>query len=566
MSARAADAVGGGAVTYLRRRTVGRAAESYRRWIGRAVGWWTILYLIFWLVVFAIAGVESLTPLATYLPSPAGALAVAGALVLVFTLAGGRAPPLTLDRRDLYRLALGPQQPWAVLRWRYRVKQAGAAVAGLIIGAVWSLLAPALFGFGAWYAAPTLALLALALLDVRWLRYVSHAHHGDHDARGPANRASWLVGGVLLVALAAVALARFVFGIVLPTGGIVDAAGAAGLGSAGSGAYALAVMQPLAGLTVNSPWVLGVPLAALVFTQLAVRNSLRFEWPPRFGPQSLVLGQMQALRASQVMAVMAGMSGGFKGGMLSGVSDDGERRRLLDALHDRPGATKPKRSLPLPAPQTGQWLAIAWRTASALYRRPLLRLGFSLMVALLAVVAVLAASGGMPAAAAAEAPEGGSVTTSGVLGGALGVLLAALFLARAASGLLGPYFDIGVRPVDPLTRSYGRSLPALALLTLFLLPAALLLSVVGSVISGALPNVDTLLPALIGAASLIGLVVLALEKYSSWSGAAPTRIEPQLVAAMLAALPALLLGAFGMGDWTLITQFLLLGLVAIIPV
>ena len=32
------------------------------------------------------------------------------------------------------------------------------------------------------------------------------------------------------------------------------------------------------------------------------------------------------------------------------------------------------------------------------------------------------------------------------------------------------------------------------------------------------------------------------EKYSSWSGAAASRIEPQLVAAMLAALPALLLG------------------------
>lgn len=552
MSVRSAQAAGSGAVTYLRRRTVGRAAESYRRWIGRAVGWWTILYLIFWLVVFAIAGVETLAPLQTFLPSPTGVIAAGGALVLVFTLAGGRAPPLTLDRRDLYRLALGPQRPWAVLRWRYRVKQAGAVVAALLIGAVWSLLTPALFGFQAWYAAPTLALLALVLLDLRWLRYVSHAHHGPHAAKAPANRVSLLVGGFLALVLAAIAVLSFVSGA---TGGFSE-------------------FQPLAGLTVNSPWVLLLPLVALANTHLAVRNSLLTEWPPRFGPQSLVLGQMQALRASQVMALMAGMSGGFGGGMrLGALGDDGERRRLLDALHDRPGATKPRRSLPLPSAQAPQWQAIAWRSASALYRRPLVRLGFSLLVALIAVVAVLAASGAGPGLmTAAEAADGtgptgaAAGTTSGMLGGALGVLLAALFLARTASGLLGPYFDIGVRPVDPLTRSFGRSLPALALLALMLIPATALLTTLGSAAAGTAPNLDSLLPAFMGAISLIALVVLALEKYSSWSGAAASRIEPQLVAAMLAALPALLLGAFGMGDWTLITQFLLLGLVAIIPV
>ena len=83
MSARLSADTGGpgrtAAVPYLRRRTVGRAAESYRRWIGRAVGWWTILYLIFWLVVFVIAGVETIEPLPTFLPSPAAVLAAAGA-------------------------------------------------------------------------------------------------------------------------------------------------------------------------------------------------------------------------------------------------------------------------------------------------------------------------------------------------------------------------------------------------------------------------------------------------------------------------------------------------------
>jgi len=543
MTSPTARGAGSGAVPYLRRRTVGRAAESYRRWVGRAVGWWTLIYLAFWLVVFVIAGVETLAPLPTFLPSPAGVIAAAGALVLLFTLLGGRAPPLTLDRRDLYRLALAPERPWDVLRWRYRVKQAGAAFAAALLGAVWSLLTPSLFGFSAWYAAPALAILALVLLDLRWLRYVSHAHHGPHAARGPANRVSLLVGGALALILAAMAALHFLD----VTGGMTSEFG------------------PLAGLTVTSPWVLLLPLVALLNTQLAVVNSLRAEWPPRFGPQSLVLGQLQALRTSQMMALMAGVSGGFGGGMgLGGLGDDGQRRRLLDALHDRPGATKPRRSLPLPAPDAPQWLGLAWRSASALYRRPLLRLGFSLLLALLAVVAVLAASGVGPALAQG-APEG-AASTSGVLGGALGVLLAAFLLARVVSGLLGPYFDIGTKPVDPLTRSFGRALPAAALLAVLLVPATVLLVVLESAGAGAAPALDALLPGLIGAATLIGLVVLALEKYSSWSGAAPSRIEPQIVAAMLAALPALLLGAFGVGDWTLITQFLLLGLVALIPV
>lgn len=534
---------GAGAVPYLRRRTVGRAAESYRRWIGRAVGWWTILYLIFWLVIFIIAGLETLTPLPQFLPSPATVVAAGGALVLVLALAGGRAPPVTLDRRDLYRLGLGPQRPWDVLRWRYRVKQAGAVVAGLLVGAIWSLLAPALFGFQAWYAAPALALLALVLFDLRWLRYVSHAHHGPHAARAAANRVSLLVGGLLALVLAGEAALRLA--------GVLQ------------GGYS--ELGPLAGLTVNSPWVLLLPLVALSNTQVAVLASLRSEWPPRFGPQSLVLGQMQALRASQVMALMAGMSGGFGGGMrLGGLGDAGERRRLLDALHDRPGATKPRRSLPLPSPRAPQWQALAWRTLSALYRRPLLGLGFTLVVALMAAAATLAVTGGATVTTlSGNAGESAAPGATGFMGGALGVLLAALFLARVASGLLGPHLDIGALPLDSLTRSFGRSAPALALLTLLLVPAAVLLVALGD--GGAL-NAEALVPAFAGAASLVGIVVLALEKYSSWSGAAPSRIEPQLIAAMLAALPALLLGALGVGDWTLITQFLLLGLVAIIPV
>lgn len=531
------------AVPYLRRRTVGRAFHAYRKWVGRAVGWWTILYMLFWLAVFVIAGVESLAPLATFLPSPALVLALGGALVVAATFAGGRAPPLVLDRRDLYRLALGPERPWSVLAWRYSVKQAGFALVALLLGGAWSLLAPALFGLSAPFAAPALALLALFLLDLRWLRYVLHEQHGEHGARASARAAYAAAAAAALLLLGAGAAAHL----------SADAAGARPL------TEVAAVVDPLAALTRPSPLTLLVPFLLALLTGSAVRRTLAREWPPRFAPQSLVLTQLQALRSFEVMAALAGMGR---------AADAGERRRLLDALHDRPGATRPRRSLPLPGAAAPQWRAFAWRSAGALYRRPLLGLVGALLLALFAATGALSASGAVsvPLAAltAAEAAGGaGSGGAAGLGGGALGTLLTALLLARAAAGLLGPTFEAGTRPVDPLTRALGRALPAALLLTLMLLPAAALLALLSGALGGA---IGVLLPGVVGAVTLVGLVVLALEKYSSWSGAAPGRFEPQLVAAMLAAAPALLLGAMGVGEWTLLAQLLLLGLVSIIAV
>lgn len=522
-----------GAVPYLRRRTAWRALDSYRRWVGKAVGWWSILYMLFWLVIFVIAGVETLQPLAQPLPSPAPLLAAAGAVLLALSLLGGRTPPLILDRRDLYRLALGPQIPWLVLRWRYGVKQASWVVVALLLGGIWSLVAPPLFGGSAPFAAPVLALVALLLLDLRWLRYVGHSWNDvgpAYAARSAANRALLLLGGGALLLLAADALTLY-------------------LGAQGQ---VLRALNPLAALTDSSPLTLVVPLLLAALSRLAVTRSLAQQWPPRFAPQSLVLTQLQAMRTFQLLAVLAG------GGLGARNPDDGERRRLLDALYDKPGATRPRRSLPMPGPQAPQWAGLAWRTASALYRRPLPRLGGALLLALLAASTTLFSGGSL---AQAVTPAGAPATTGNLLGGALTTLLAALFVARAAAGLLGPYFDAGVRPVDALTRSFGRSLPAFLILACMLVVALVAGSAAGLLPGGQLP-----LPTLIGAVTLIGIVVLALEKYSSWSGAAASRLEPQLVAAMLAALPALLLGALGVGDWTLISQLLLLGLVSIIAV
>src|SRR5690606_32123909 len=281
-SVRAAPARGAtapSAVAYLRRRTVGRAADAYRRWIGRAVGWWTVLYLLFWVVVFAVAGVESLAPLERRLPHPGGLFALAGLVALLAAGLGGRTPPVILDRRDLYRLGLGPQRPWHVLRWRWLVKQASGVAAALLLGGAWSLVAPAWFGVSAPYAAPALALLAWFLLGYRWLAYVGHPRQGPSAERRFAGGAFGVLTALTVMPLAGVATAQLLLG-----------------GASGPFADPLSLLDPLGGLTRATPLTLVVPALLALASHLCVRRTLAHDWPPRFAPQSLVLSQVQALR------------------------------------------------------------------------------------------------------------------------------------------------------------------------------------------------------------------------------------------------------------------------------
>jgi len=75
-----------------------------------------------------------------------------------------------------------------------------------------------------------------------------------------------------------------------------------------------------------------------------------------------------------------------------------------------------------------------------------------------------------------------------------------------------------------------------------------------------------------GAASVAGLFAVALtaalvlEKYSARTGVSPRRFEPQAVAAVVVALPALLLEAFGYPAWTLLAQWALLAAAAVVDV
>lgn len=544
------------AIAYLRRRTVWRSLHSYRVWVGRAIGWWSILYLIFWLVVFALSGAEMVTTLTQPFPLsvPLAAAAVVGVLFLGL-LTSGRAPSVVLDRRDLFRVALAPSTPLKVMRYRMNLRRSLVVVGAALVGGLWSFIAPHYFHVGAPWAAPAAALVALAHFEIGWLRY---AGYRGTDAVGAAARtaAMWLV----VAACATTAVAVW-------TGYRSSMAGGAD-GSGGVGGV-LALLGPLSALTHPSPAVLVVPLLLALLAHLAVRRSLQVRFPPRFAAQSLVLTQLQAMRTFQLLAGIAGVRGGQE-------ADAGHRARLLAALHDRPGATRPARSLKPPGIDQPAWRAIAWRTASELHRRPRVaqvRLALLTIGAAMALLGAAQVLSGVPAApptgavldgvgAAAAAPT----TFAGSFAGALGVLLAAFLTARAGAGLLGPGLARSGMPIGASDRSRGRVTPALWIFACATIVALPLLTLVRSLTGGAMPDPSTLLTTLMAYAGLLLTCLLTLEKYSSWSGASASRWEPQVVAALLVALPMLVLVALGVPTWVLPAQFLLLAIVWIVEI
>ncbi len=486
-------------VTFLRRRTVGRALRAYREWVGRAVGWWTIVYMIAWIVVFVIAGLETLTPLATPVSGARPYLVAAFVVLFASVILARRVPPVILDRRDLFRLGLAPVSPWSALRWRFVLKVVGAAAVGVFVGLLWTALAPALFWQATPFAAPVVGLVLVARFCAAWLVYAYRA----------AGLRAWHV-----------ALLGIVLSIV--PYGFADA------------------------LLGASPLVLVAPLVLVGLGVAAARASLAEQWPPRFASQSLVLTQLQAMRLMQLMAGVAGF-------IRQAAADGGERRRLLAALHDTPGATRPNRSLPLPAAQSPVWRAFAWRALTHLWRAPWWRqLTTLVLVALAGGLAALAGAGGgaaAPGVGVAPATAGG---LAGLFGGPLAVFAAAYLVARAGAALLGPEFAIGVAPVDPYARTLGRVFPAAAAILFALLVAS---GFLGDAAGGLFSGV-----------ALVLTVLLVVEKYGSWSGSGAARWEAQLVAALLAALPAFVLSAFGVPDWTFGTQIGLLLVVSLVGV
>lgn len=328
-------------VTFLRRHTLGRAARGYVKWVEKAVGWATLLYLIFWVVVFIASGIQLLER--TQEPFPlAVPLLSAVLLVTAFltVLAGVRAPPVMLNRRDIYHLALAPASPWLSLRWPFTISWSSRLFIGMALGAIWSLVSPYWFWQHTPWSGPALALLLMTHLNLVWLTYAER--HFPLAKRTSIK----IAAGAILLSLA---------GLAVPP---------VGLGAAFYTASPLGLVLPLL-LTLLSLW--------------AVRQSLAQTYPPRFLAQSFILNELQTIRALQLFGQLSS----------SGLTlEPGERERLLKQLREESQVIKPVRSLRLPHIRQRAWQALAWRTWQALYRRPLK----AHVIPLLLLISVSAAS------------------------------------------------------------------------------------------------------------------------------------------------------------------------------
>lgn len=309
-------------VTYLRRRTVGRAFRAYFVWIHRAVGWTTIIYLIAWLVIFLVSGLQLIAPLKTPLFQPISQLfAIAAALFFVTPLWASRLPPVTLSRPDLYRLALAPVAPQVSLRWAFWRTGLLYIVLGLLLGLIWWGVSAAWFGQATPWAGPVLALLLLSRLNLAWLGYAD-------GKRGSFKRQN------LLLELIAILLS--LSGLFMPFFGLAAA------------------------FYKESVLTLIMPLLLVMVSSWLVRRSLVQSYPPNFTAQCFVLSKLQAVRTLNAIAAFSGSSA---------LIDASERKRLLAQLHDKVDMRTPKRSLPPPDPTQGVWRALAWRTKLMFLRR-----------------------------------------------------------------------------------------------------------------------------------------------------------------------------------------------------
>ncbi|MEJ2359019.1 MAG: hypothetical protein P8Y13_13215 [Deinococcales bacterium] len=219
------------------RRRVGRGY----RWVGRTFGWSTIIYLVFWIGLFVVGGVQSAAPIER--PLPVAALPIAldvMALLALVSVSLQRSPPVVLGRSHAMLLGLAPWPARRVLRPRLLGFFASRVFVGAVVGtAAWLLVtilfavsAPALVALGAglWLLRAALALLVyerrrfavpLALLAslLAALGAASGALGWEQGTAAPALAA----GAFTAFGLVAAALALTVQGDAYPEGYLFDA-------------------------------------------------------------------------------------------------------------------------------------------------------------------------------------------------------------------------------------------------------------------------------------------------------------------------------------------------------
>jgi hypothetical protein len=316
------------ALRELRRATVVRSARANARWVLRAIGWGSVVYLVFWTVVLVIGAVQSVAPLPAALAAtftawsaPAGSVALAIATLLA---ARNTVTPVWLDRRDLTHLAHGAAPPGALLAWP-ALRLALPALAGaLALACVPALLVPRLLDANALAALLVLPAIAVGLRVLRWRAALTRA-------RDPV---AWAVA---LIAVAA-ALASL---------------GCAWWSASGC---ALAFSAPVgAALGALDAWTAAAVGGGLVVAVAGL--TLRTAITSTRTLPGVVLVQSELLAELRAIATLRGLDA-----VTGAAHDPGARfaaARARAALRERPTAPIPRWRPPVPA-RGGAVAAFAW--------------------------------------------------------------------------------------------------------------------------------------------------------------------------------------------------------------
>ncbi len=132
------------AVGFLRRSTAFRAWKRFFTWVEKAFGWGMVAWLLFWLVVYLIAGFQLLIPLKTALPLEylkLGALVVSSLFMASVALATPRLPNVIISSRDVMRLGITPAIPKQVLEYPLLLTLGQQLFIGALLGGLsWIVL------------------------------------------------------------------------------------------------------------------------------------------------------------------------------------------------------------------------------------------------------------------------------------------------------------------------------------------------------------------------------------------------------------------------------------------
>ena len=189
----------------LRRLTLSRATATYTHWVERSIGWGTLVWMVFWLVFYAIAA--SQVVIFNVKPAASGLLPVISSVLVALTVAyfvlTRRTPPVILNRQDLYRVGLAPLTPARVLAWEFAYSRGIGFFIGVLIGLIWVVDDS---GFKGVSQIPALAYTAFAVTLFAGLSMVTNAPFYSFKVVGSRSTVPFIVIVAIALAIALVAL------------------------------------------------------------------------------------------------------------------------------------------------------------------------------------------------------------------------------------------------------------------------------------------------------------------------------------------------------------------------